>query len=58
MDDHAIYAMSAERDSENYAEDEIDRYSEEYHLNEKELQTDFTSGAKSSQPVWDEQFPV
>ena len=50
--------MSAERDPEFYAEDEIDRYSGEYHLNERELETGFTSDAKSCQPVCDEQFPV
>ena len=49
--------MSAEGDPEFYAEDEIDRYSEEFHLNEKELDTDFTSDAKSCQPDCDEQFP-
>ena len=50
--------MSAEEDPEFYAEDEIDRYSEEFHLNEGELGTDFTSDAKSCQPDCDEQFPV
>ena len=50
--------MSAEGDPEFYAEDEIDRYSEEFHLNERELETDFTSDAKSCQPNCDEQFPL
>ena len=36
----------------------MERYSEEFHLNEKELETDFTSDAKSCQPTCDEQFPV
>ena len=58
IDEHAIHAMSTEGDPEFYAEDEIDRYSEEFHLNERELETDFTSDAKSCQPVCDEQFPV
>ena len=58
LDEHAIHAMSAEGDPEFYTEDEIDRYSEEFHLNERELETDFTSDAKSCQPVCDEQFPV
>ena len=31
-------AMSAEGDPEVYAEDEIDRYSEEFHLNKSELE--------------------
>ena len=50
--------MSAEGDPEFYAEDEIDRCGEEFHLNERELETDFTSDAKSCQPVFHEQFPV
>ena len=58
LDEHAIHAMSAEGDPEFYAEDEIDRYSEGFHLNERELETDFTSDAKSCQPDCDEQFPI
>ena len=34
------------------------KYSEEFHLNERELETDFTSDAKSCQPDCDEQFPI
>ena len=58
LDEQAIHAMSAEEDPELYAEDEIDRYSEEFHLIERELETDFASNAKSCQPVCDEQFRV
>ena len=58
LDENAIHAMSAEGDPEVCAEDEIDRYSEEFHLNERELETDFTSDATSWQPYCDEQFPV
>ena len=58
LDEHAIHAMSAEGDPEFYAEDEIDRYREEFHLNERELETDFTSDAKSCQPDCDEQLPI
>ena len=58
LDEHAIHAMSAVGDPEFYAEDEIDRYCEEFHLNERELETDFTSDAKSCKPDCDEQFPV
>ena len=58
LDERAIHAMSAEGDWEFYVEDEIDRYSEELHLNERELETDFTSDAKSRQPDCDEQFPI
>ena len=58
LDEHAIHAISAEGDPEFYAEDEIDRYSEEFHLNKRDLETDFTSDAKSCQPDCDEQFPI
>ena len=37
LDEKAIHAMSAEGDPEFYVEDEIDRYSEEFDLNEKLL---------------------
>ena len=50
--------MSAEGGPDFYAEDEIHRYSEEFYLEERELETDFTSDAKSGQRVCDEQFPV
>ena len=58
LDEHAIHAMSAEGDPELYAEDEIERYSEEFHLNEREFETDFTIDAKSCQPDCDEQFSI
>ena len=58
LDEQAIHAMSAEGDPEFYAEDEIDRYSEEFHLNERKLETDFTGDAKSCPPDCDEQFPI
>ena len=58
LDEHAIHAMSAEGDLDFYAEDEIDRYNEQFHLIERELETDFTSDSKSCQPVCDEQFPI
>ena len=57
-DEHAIHAMCAEGDSEFYAEDEIDRYSEEFQLNERKLETNFTIDAKSCQPDCDEHFPI
>ena len=58
LDQHSIHAMSAEGIPEFYAEDEIDRYSEEFQLIERELETDFTGSAKSCQPGCDEQFPI
>ena len=58
LDEHAIHVMSAEGDAEFYAEDEVDRFSEEFHLNERDLETDFTNDAKSCQPDCDKQFPI
>ena len=58
LDEHAIHPMSAEGDPDFYIEDEIDRYSEQFHLNEGELETSFTSDAKSCEPDCDEQFPI
>ena len=50
--------MSSEGYPDFYAEDETERYSEEFYLNEKDLETDFTRDAKSCQPTCDEQFPT
>ena len=58
LDEHAVHAMSAEADPDFYAEDEIDRYSEDFHLSEREQETDFTSDAKSCQTNRDQQFPI
>ena len=54
LDEDTIHATSAEGDPEFYAADEMNRYSEEFHLNERELEIDFTGDAKSCQPVCDE----
>ena len=58
LDQHAIHTMSAEGDPEFYTEDVIDRYSEEFHMNERELETDFISDAKCCQPDCDAQFSI
>ena len=58
LDEHAVHAMTAEGDLEVFAEDETDQYTEEFHLNERELETDFITDTKSCQPVSDEQFPI
>ena len=50
--------MSAEGDSEFYADDDIEQNSEEFLLKNRELEADFTKDSKSSQPTYDEQFPV
>ena len=48
----------AEGDAEFYAVDEIERYSEEFLLENRELEIDFTKDSKSCQPNCDEQFLV
>ena len=53
-----VHAMSSEGYPEFYAENEIERYSDEFYLDEKDLETDFTKKSKSSQPPCDEQFPI
>ena len=58
LESHGVHVMSSEGDPEFYAEDEIERYSEEFYLDEKDLETDFTRDSKSCQPPCDEQFPV
>ena len=55
---HGVHALSSEGDPEFYADDEKERYNEEFHLNEIDLETDFTRDSKSCQPISDEQFPV
>ena len=50
--------MSAKGDAEFYADDEIAWYSEEFLLQNGELETDFTNDSKTCQPTCDEQFPV
>ena len=58
LESHGVHAMSSEGDPEVYAEDEIERYSEEFYRDEKDLETDFTKDSKSYQPPCDEQFPI
>ena len=58
LEENGVHALSAEGDAEFYADDEIERYGEEFLLENRELETDFTKGSKSCQPTYDEQFPV
>ena len=58
LEENGVYALSSEGDRDFYAEDEIERYSEEFYLNDKDFETDFTRDAKSCQPTCDEQFPT
>ena len=47
LEENGVHALSAEGDAEFYAEDEIERYSEEFLLENRELETDFTKDSKS-----------
>ena len=58
LEENRVHALSSEGDPDFYAEDEIERYSEEFYLNDKYLEMDFTRDAKSCQPTCDEQFPT
>ena len=57
LEANGVHAFSSEGDPDFYAEDEIERYNEEFYLNDKDFETDFTRDAKSCQPTYDEQFP-
>ena len=48
LESHGVHAMSSKGDPEFYAEDEIERYSEESYLDEKDLETDFIERFKIS----------
>ena len=58
LEEHGVHALSAEGDAEFYADYEIERYSEEFLLENCELETEFTKDSKSYQRICDEQFPV
>ena len=58
LESHGFHAMSSDGDPEFYAGDEKERYSEEFYLDEKDLETDFTKDLKTCQPPCDEQFPI
>ena len=58
LEENGDHALSAEGDAEFYADDERERYSEEFLLENRELETNFTKDSKSCQPPCDEQFPV
>ena len=58
LEENGVQALSAEGDAEFYAEDEIERVSEDFLLENRQLETDFTKDSKSCQPTSDEQIPV
>ena len=58
LEENGVHALSSEGDPDFYAEEEIERYSEEFYLNDKDLETDFSRDAKSCEPTGDEQCPT
>ena len=58
LEKNVVHALNSDGDAEFRAEDEIERYSEEFHLNDRGSETDFTRDAKCCQPTCDEQFPT
>ena len=58
LEENGVHALSSEGNPDFFAEYEIERYSEEFCLNDKDLETDFTRDAISCQPTCDEQFPT
>ena len=58
LEENGVHALSSEGDADFYADDEMERYSEEFLLENRELQTDFTEDFKSCQPTCGEQFLV
>ena len=57
-EENGVHAMSAEGDAEFYADDEIEQYIEKFLLENRDLETDFTTNSKSCQPTSDQQFLV
>ena len=57
LEENGILALSSERDPDFYAEDEIERYSDEFYLKDRDLATDFTRDVKFFQPTCGEQLP-
>ena len=58
LEENGLNALSSKGDTDFYAEDEIQRYSEEFYLKDKDLETDISRDAKSCQPTCDEHFPT
>ena len=58
VEENGVHALCAESDAEFYVDDEIERYSKEFLLKNRVLETDFTEDSKSCQRACDDQFPV
>ena len=56
--ENGVHALFAESHAEFYADDEIERYSEEFFQETRELETDFIKESKSCQPTCEQQFSV
>ena len=56
--EHTLEENGVKGDAEFYTDDEIERYSEEFILKNRELETDITNVFKAFQPTCDEQFPI
>ena len=50
LEENGVHALCVEGDAEFYADDEKERYSEDFLLENRELETDFTKDSKSCQP--------
>ena len=58
LQEKGVNAKSVEGDAQFCADDEIERYVEEFFLENRKLETDFTKDSKTCQPTSDKQFPV
>ena len=58
LEENGFLALSAESDANFFADAEIRRYSEQFLLENHELETDFTNDSKSCQPTCDKQFSI
>ena len=57
LEENGIHAMFAKGDAKLYADDEIERYSSQFSVEKRELETDFTEDTESCQTTRDQQFP-
>ena len=58
LEENGVHALSEDGNAEFYADDEKERYSEEFLVKNRELEKDFTEDSKPCQPTCDEQFPA
>ena len=58
VEENGVHALSSEADPDFYGEDESEKHSEEFYLNDRDLESDFTRAAKPCQAICDEQFPT